>query len=121
MTIDISNVGRLLNMYVTMDIDSVAKLLEKMIEVRADEVEQELRQDQSINYECNIVKAETLQGYLKAVDSENYQYYLQLMELENENIGTLTEKTYIQGFKDGLSLLIFALGKDKVSVFGKEL
>lgn len=105
----------------TIDISNVGTLLEKMIEVRADEVEQELRQDQSINYECNIVKAETLQGYLKAVDSENYQHYLQLAELQNENVGTLTEKTYIQGFKDGLSLLIFALGKDKVSVFGKEM
>lgn len=121
MTIDISNIGRLLEMYVSVDVDSVGKLLERMIEVRADEVEQELRHDQTNNYECNIIKAETIQAYLKSADSANYEYYLQLMDLENENIGTLTEKTYIQGFKDGLSLLIFALGKEKVSVFGKEM
>ena len=105
----------------TIDISNVGTLLEKMIEVRADEVEQELRQDQTINYECNIIKADTIRGYLHSEDSENFQHYLQLEDLQNENIGTLTEKTYIQGFKDGLSLLIFALGKDKVSVFGKEM
>lgn len=105
----------------TIDISNVGTILEKMIEVRADDVEQELRQDKTINYECNLIKADTIQGYLKSVDSENYQHYVQLEELRNENVGTLTEKTYIQGFKDGLSLLIFALGKDKVSVFGKEL
>lgn len=105
----------------TIDISNVGTLLEKMIEVRADEVEQELRQDQTINYECNLIKADTIHGYLKSVDSDNYKHYQQLEELHNENVGTLTEKTYIQGFKDGLSLLIFALGKDKVSVFGKDM
>ena len=53
----------------TIDISNVGTLLEKMIEVRADEVEQELRQDQTINYECNIIKADTIRGYLHSEDS----------------------------------------------------
>ncbi len=108
-------------MLIDINTNNIGTLLEQMINVRADEIEQELRQDTKTDYECNLIKAETLHTYLSKADNENYQYYLKLAEIENENCGILMERSYIQGFKDGLSLLIFATGTDKTKVFGRDV
>lgn len=108
-------------MVIDINTNNIGTLLEQMISVRADEIEQELRQDTKTDYQCNLIKAETLHTYLSNVDKENYQHYLELMDIESENYGILTERSYIQGFKDGLSLLIYAIGTDKTKVFGRDV
>lgn len=106
----------------TININNVGTILEKMLETRNDEIEHELRHDKTINYEHNIIKARTLDDYLRGVIGKDYyKYYEQIEELEHENFSMLTNKTYIQGFKDGLSLLIYAIAGEKVEIYGQKM